>query len=198
MLLVYAILAGLLLGRLLGGRVAALERVTFHWWPLALGGLLFQVLLFSDLLGARVGDALPALYVASTLVVLVAAVRNARQPGFALVVLGAALNLVAILSNGGLMPSSPEARLALNGSLELGSRWTNSTLAAEGTTQFAFLGDVFVLPRPLPFANAFSIGDVLIALGAMAFLIRAMRPRPGQRDRHADPALPGPAVGAEP
>jgi hypothetical protein len=38
---------------------------------------------------------------------------------------------------------------------------------------------VFVLPRPLPFANVFSIGDVLIGLGAVVFLVRSMRREPG-------------------
>jgi hypothetical protein len=35
-----------------------------------------------------------------------------------------------------------------------------------------------VLPRPMPFANVFSIGDVLIGSGAVVFLVRTMRRRP--------------------
>ncbi len=42
-------------------------------------------------------------------------------------------------------------------------------------TWFPFLGDVFVFPRPLPMATAFSIGDAVIALGAVVFLVSAMR-----------------------
>ena len=47
MLLLYAIIAGLVIGRLDGGRLSALAEVHFRWWGLALGGLVFQLLLFS-------------------------------------------------------------------------------------------------------------------------------------------------------
>jgi hypothetical protein len=50
---------------------------------------------------------------------------------------------------------------------------TNSTLAS-AATRLAVLGDVFSLPRPLPFANVFSIGDVLIAVGGAWFIARSM------------------------
>ncbi len=40
-----------------------------------------------------------------------------------------------------------------------------------------FLGDIFVLPRPLPLANVFSIGDVLIGLGGALFILRTMHVR---------------------
>lgn len=184
MLLLYFLGLGLIVGRLAGGRLDGLETVRFRWWPLALGGLTFQVLLFGPLLGAHVGDLIPALYVVSTLVVLGALLLNVSQPGFRIITLGAVLNLLAIVANGGLMPSSPDARLALNGSLDTGHAWTNSMLG-DGGTHFAFLGDIFVLPRPIPFANVFSIGDVLIGLGAMYFIVAAMR-RGADRRRKAD------------
>ena len=47
-------------------------------------------------------------------------------------------------------------------------------IASAPTTTLAFLGDVFYLPRPLPFANVFSIGDVLIAAGGAWFIARTM------------------------
>jgi hypothetical protein len=177
-LLLYFLVIGLVAGFLAGGRLEGLERVRFRWWPLALGGLGFQALLFSDVLGPNVGDAGPALYVASSGLVLMAAVRNLAQPGFRLLTLGAGLNLVVVVANGGRMPSSPEARLALNGTLELGhTTFSNSTLANAGTL-LPMLGDIFVLPRPIPFANVFSIGDVLIGIGAVVLIVRAMRSAP--------------------
>jgi hypothetical protein len=54
---------------------------------------------------------------------------------------------------------------------------TNSTLAS-AATRLALLGDVFAVPRPLPFANVFSIGDLLIAVGGAWFIARTMAPRP--------------------
>jgi hypothetical protein len=103
--------------------------------------------------------------------------RNARLPGLALVAVGAFLNLVAIVANGGYMPSSPDAWAALNGVAQLPKEgYTNSAMIGQGT-MFPFLGDIFYLPHPIPFANVFSIGDVIIAVGAVWFLVAAMRGR---------------------
>jgi hypothetical protein len=57
--------------------------------------------------------------------------------------------------------------------------YTNSALMT-AATRFPALGDIFVFPRPLPLANVFSVGDLLIAVGAVVFLVRQMRvPTPG-------------------
>ena len=64
------------------------------------------------------------------------------------------------------MPSAPDAWLALNGVAELPvTEFSNSVLIGP-ETNLPFLGDIFVLPRPWPFANVFSIGDVFIGIGA--------------------------------
>ena len=190
MLLLYSIAIGLLIGRLAGGRLRELERVRFAWWQLALAGLIVQLVLFAGPVAARIGSLGPAIYVTSTLVVMAALLRNLGQPGFVVIALGAALNLVAVLANGGAMPSAPEAWLALNGVGELPlSDFSNSVLIGPDT-RFAWLGDVFVWPRPLPLANVFSIGDVLIAAGAVVFLVLAMRGRTGrQPDERIGPTL---------
>jgi hypothetical protein len=174
-LLLYSIAIGLLLGRLAGGNIRHLEQVRFTWWRLALAGLAVQLVLFAGPVASRVGDLGPAIYVASTLVVMAALLRNLAQPGFVVIALGATLNLVAVLANGGAMPSSPEAWMALNGVPELPvTHFSNSVLIGPDT-HFPWLGDVFVWPRPLPLANVFSIGDALIAVGAVAFLVVTMR-----------------------
>jgi hypothetical protein len=180
-LLLYSILVGLLLGKLLGGSFSALSQVRFQWTALALVGLLGQVVLFSDPVTSRVGPAGPALYLCSTLMVLAALLRNIQLPGLEVVSAGAFLNLLAIVTNGGYMPSSPEAWMALNGVAEFPKDgFTNSAMIGPNTL-LPFLGDVFYLPHPIPFANVFSIGDVVIAVGAVWFLIEAMRGRAGQR-----------------
>jgi Family of unknown function (DUF5317) len=177
MLLLYSIAIGLVVGKLAGGSLAALAEVRLHWMGLALVGLVGQLVLFSGPVAQGIGTYGPALYVASTLMVLAALLRNVRQPGIALLAVGAALNLVAILSNGGYMPSAAAAWAGLNGVATVpATGYTNSLLINAGTL-FPFLGDVFYLPRPIPLANVFSIGDVTIAIGAVWFLVAAMRGR---------------------
>jgi hypothetical protein len=182
MLLIYFIVAGLLLGKLAGGHLAAIGEIKFRWWALALGGLGVQAALFAPPVADRIGTAGPALYVASTLAVLAVLLRNIRMLGFPVIAVGAGLNLLAIASNGGYMPSSPEAWQALNGVASLPvAHYTNSALASSATA-FPYLGDILVLPRPFPFANVFSLGDVLIGLGAVFFLVITMR-RPSEAAR---------------
>jgi hypothetical protein len=180
MLLLYAIAIGLLVGLVTGGRVSALSGQRVKWWPVALGGLFFQLVLFSPTVAEVVGDAGPLLYVGSTGMVLVALAVNVRLPGFWLIGLGAVLNLTAIVANGGYMPASPEALAALSGVAALPTdAYSNSAVAGAHTT-FALLGDIFYLPRPFPMANVFSIGDVLIGIGGALFVARTMhRSRPG-------------------
>lgn len=183
MLLLYFLLAGAVIGLAHGGHLSRLAEARFRWWPVALGGLAFQVLLFAEPLGSRVGDAGPMLYVVSTLAVLAALLRNLSLPGFALIAVGASLNLLAIISNGGQMPADPAAVTALLGQASIPADvFSNSVVAGSGAA-FAYLGDTMVLPRPIPFANVFSIGDVLIGIGGAYFLIRTM----GHRSR--DPMI---------
>jgi hypothetical protein len=175
MLLLYAIPIGILLGLVAGGRLAALGTIHFRLWPLALGGLLFQLMLFSPPVAREVGALGPPLYVASTLVVLAALLFNLGQPGFRLILVGAALNLTVVVANGGQMPASPEALLAVYGAAAVPAEHFSNSVLAGSTTHLALLGDIFYLPRPVPLANVFSIGDVLIALGGAWFVAGTMR-----------------------
>ncbi len=172
MFILYAIPVGIVLGYLLGGRLERLGRLSFRWAPLALLGLAIQVALFSDPVVAVVGDAGPPIYVASTAAVLMSVLRNIALPGIAIVALGACSNLVAIVLNGGYMPADPAA-LASIGGIEPG--YSNSSVVADPALRP--LTDIFALPAWVPFANVFSIGDVLIALGVALTIAVAMRSR---------------------
>ncbi len=66
-----------------------------------------------------------------------------------------------------------------------GSEFTNSD-AVEGAN-LAFLGDVFAIPAGWPGANVFSVGDVVIVLGALLALHALCGSRLGARL----PRLPG-------
>ncbi len=171
MFVLYAIVIGLVLGRALGGRLDGLATLSFRWPWVAIVGLAAQVALFAAPQSAALAAVGPAAYVASTAAVLLFVLANLRIRGMVIVALGAALNLVAIVANGGVMPASRSALAAAG--LDAGSGFTNSNVLASPV--LAPLGDVFAMPAWMPLANVFSIGDALIALGIAVVLAAAMR-----------------------
>jgi hypothetical protein len=171
MFILYAIALGLVLGLLTGGRAAGLAALRLAWAPVIVLGLVAQVVLFSEPAAARVGDLGPALYVGSTLLVVVAVLRNRSIPAMPVVIAGAACNLAAVVANGGSMPSTPGALAAAGKALPAG--YSNSSLAADPALWP--LTDVFALPHGLPLANVFSVGDVLIGVGVALVIVFAMR-----------------------
>jgi hypothetical protein len=88
---------------------------------------------------------------------------NRRIPGLVAVGVGAASNALAIALNGGTLPASASA-LRTAGMAEHSTEFVNSGVVADA--RLAFLGDVFAIPAGLPLHNVFSIGDVVIVLGA--------------------------------
>jgi hypothetical protein len=158
-------------GFLAGGRPMGLANLHLAWAPLMLAGLLLQVALFSDAVAARVGDLGPLLYVGSTLLVVVAVVRNVRLAGMPIVAAGATCNLAAIVTNGGYMPASREALAAIHHGEAV--VYSNSAVLAQ--PMLPWLTDIFALPRWLPWTNIFSVGDVLIAVGVAVVIVAAMR-----------------------
>ena len=186
MFILYGVAAALVAGMLFGGRLERLAELRIRWPWLAIGGLLFQVVLFSGPVTEAVGAAGPPLYVVSTALVLATVLRNLAVPGLAAVAAGAVANLAAILVNGGYMPASPAA-LAFAGKLPAVA-YSNSRV--ETSPALAPLTDIFALPAWMPFANVFSIGDVLIGLGVAATILwavlgraaRASKPVPNSTD----------------
>jgi hypothetical protein len=171
MFILYAVIIGVVVGLIGGGKLSAIGDLRFRWAPLVIAGFLAQVVLFSDAVAERVGDLGPALYIGSTLVVVVAVLRNRAIPGMPLVALGAASNLAAIVANGGFMPASPAAMAALG--KDVPTIYSNSAVLAQPA--LAPLTDIFALPSWLPLNNIFSIGDVLLAVGVALAIATAMR-----------------------
>src|SRR5215217_6940380 len=112
MFIVYAVVLGVIVGLLLGGRIDGLSTIRFRWPWVAIGGLLAQVVLFGGAVDGAIDGWGPALYVASTAAVLLAVLRNVATPALGVVAVGAVSNLAAILANGGYMPADPGALAA--------------------------------------------------------------------------------------
>jgi len=171
MFILYAVVIGLAIGLVAGGRIGSIGDIRFRWAPLVLVGFGAQVLLFSDAVAARVGDLGPVLYVASTLLVVIAVVRNCAVAGMPLVAVGAACNLAAIVANGGFMPASAAAMAALGKAAP--TIYSNSAVVAQPA--LAPLTDIFALPSWLPLHNVFSLGDVILGVGVAMVIAIAMR-----------------------
>jgi hypothetical protein len=117
-------------------------------------------------------DAAKGLWLVSYGCLLVAAAQNRHLVGARIVALGMGLNLVAILANGGRMPATPAAMEAAG--LDFAVKH-NSVAASEPNV--GWLVDRFAAPDWVPLTNVYSVGDVVIALGAFALVFAAMGAR---------------------
>ncbi len=171
----------LILALMRGGKLDRLALLHIRWRGVILTGFLIQVLVFSEFWQAQsdLRATTSLAYILSLSLLLIALAVNIRLPGLALITIGFCLNLLVIALNGGYMPSSDSAR-ALVGlpPLEPG-QMTKNSVGIGPDTRLAFLGDVFAIPREFIFPNVFSIGDVLIAVGAFYLIQQALvRPAP--------------------
>lgn len=163
MLIVVAALIGILAVPLFRGRFENLATIRLRWgWALA-AALGLQVAITSLLSGIPVAVA-QGLHLGSYALAATFLFGNRRLVGLWCVAVGAALNVLVISLNQGVMPASGRA-LEVAGVVPAAGRFANS--APVRHPRFAFLGDIFAIPSGYPFANVFSVGDVIIVVGAV-------------------------------
>jgi hypothetical protein len=165
------VVLALVLGTVAGGRPSRLAELHLRAWWLLLAAVGVQLVAFP--VGVLPWTTAPrvasALWVASYALLVVVAVLNARVPGVAIVAVGMALNIAAVLANGGTMPVLPRAMLAAGDHY---ATFANSTAAAH--PNLPWLVDRWAAPGWIPFANVFSVGDLVIAAGTMVLVLAAM------------------------
>lgn len=176
MILLVVLVASISVALLRGGHLGNLAALNLRWRGVIIAGFLIQVIIFSSAWGNN--DQLRSLtslgYILSMLVLLVGLAANHRLPGMFLIAGGFFLNFAAILLNGGHMPASQAAmQVAGLPLLQPGQTSSNSIGMGPDTVAF-FLGDIFAIPKDFIFPNVFSIGDVLIALGAVVLTQKAL------------------------
>jgi hypothetical protein len=184
MLIGTALLACILSVPLVGGRLSRLTELGFRhaWLPVA--ALLAQVLIISVLPGDA-GDGSAAVHVATYAALGVFLVLNRHIPGLLVIAAGGALNFAAIATNGGVMPADPDA-VAAAGIPQDATQFANS--APTDGAPLGMLGDVFHTPGWFAVHNVFSVGDVVIVIGALLLLHRACGTRLGRRAARVRPA----------
>jgi hypothetical protein len=161
MIISVAAFAAALLPFLLGGRLSGLSSVPFKGVAWIVTALLVQIVIIEMLPGPRL--LLQMAHVATYVVAGWFVVANWRVPGLWLIGTGASLNGLAIALNGGTLPARPEALKAAGLQLTT-DQFVNSGVLAN--PRLGFLGDVFAIPHGLPLANVFSVGDVIVVVGA--------------------------------
>lgn len=177
--LLWAVVLGVLVGYLRGGRIKHLATVRLQALWLLLPPLVIQLLIFPlGKQGPIITWGTPYWHILSYLFLLTLVILNRRYPEILVMGAGLFLNFLAIAANGGYMPASTEAlRQAgletVAQALEAGRRLGNTVLMGPGT-RLNFLGDWLFLPAWFPLSSAFSLGDVVLGVGAAFFLSRRM------------------------
>jgi hypothetical protein len=175
MILLYAVVLGFAAGFVR----ARISGRSFRVSPPGKLGLLFAAALLQAMAfyfpGTRkmMPDWLAAISLVGSQICLLAFVGfNRTQPGFLILGVGLALNILVIVVNGGWMPVSPQVVGELfpesSGAALVGERigWSKDILLLPAETRLWWLSDCFLLPAWLPQRFAFSPGDILIVLGA--------------------------------
>jgi hypothetical protein len=180
-ILLLALAVALLVAFLRGGSLRNLADFHLEWGWLAGLALAIQIVAIYWATGDSYLYLQGGALVVSSLLLLPMVWRNRRSPGLALIGLGLVLNLAVMVANGGFMPITSEAVariehqhliVRLDG-VERMSGSKGIVLSREETALWV-LSDIFIIPPPFPVASAFSLGDVLVVVGAFIFLQRAM------------------------
>lgn len=148
---------------LFGGHLSQLGLVRLRGWWVLFAALLAQILIIEIVPEANrvvLEGVHLATYAAAGLFVLL----NWRIPGLVVIAAGGAMNGVTIALNGGTLPASKPA-LKMAGINLSPDEFLNSGVLPDPV--LPWLGDIFVWPTPMPFANVYSLGDVVIVLGAL-------------------------------
>ncbi len=118
-----------------------------------------------------------ALFLLSHVLLLGFVWRNRRLRGIQILGLGVVCNLLVIAANGGLMPITPETLVQINPGSTL-AQWpigahyghSKDIILPREEVRLWVLSDVLVIPPPFPRPTAFSLGDLLIAIGIIVLL----------------------------
>ena len=171
MVYVPVVAAAVLVALALGGRLGALAAIQLRAAWLFYVAIGLQLVAFPPaFFHFETDDGLAsAIWLGSYACLLVAAAANLRLRGVWIVLAGMVSNLVAVVANGGVMPALPEAA---HGAGMVDEVKYNSVQNAD--PHLSWLVDRWAAPDWVPLANVFSVGDVVLAVGAFVLILAAM------------------------
>jgi len=170
MVLLAALVVGLVVGILSGGKLGNVGNLNFRWpWFVVAALVVREASILTPL--ARI-DGVQYVYAAALAALIAWTVWHAqRVRGAWIVAVGAALNLVVILANGARMPVAP----ALAGRLVEQGHAGQYVVMGAGTN-LNWLADWIGVPGPL--GGAYSPGDAVVGLGIAIVAFFATRQAP--------------------
>jgi Family of unknown function (DUF5317) len=177
------------LALLFGGTFGQVSRLELRGLWLFFLAVAIQVVAFPfAFLPWTTGDtAGTGLWLGSYCCLLAAAALNRHLVSAQVVAFGMALNVTAIVANGGHMPATPGAMEAA------GLHYTvHANSAASAHPVLPWLVDRFAAPDWVPWANVFSLGDAVIAVGSVALVFAATGARPPRLRLRRRSELPSP------
>jgi hypothetical protein len=180
MSLLSALIVGLALGFVFGGRPQNLGQLKLRSNVLIFVSLAIQLVLFTGL--SLPADAVTTAYMISGLLGLIWLAQNFRVAGVPCMLLGTLSNFVTIALNGGRMPIEGVLLAKIRGAdyvreLASGTVTSNSSLVNDHT-QLWFLTDQILIPKPWPLPTVLSFGDLIIAAGVVWLVAAGMQAKP--------------------
>lgn len=172
------LIISLILVKIQGGDIRNLEKVHIKYWHLIVIGFLIQLLSFFFVSlssgGMKVQGYFGLINILTYLLITLVLVYNKDYAGFKAMSLGNILNMIPMLMNKGLMPVYIGA-LDLPGlerqrELLLTGRIMTHSLV-DSSHSFFLLADIIPIPRPYFLPKVISIGDLLLGLGLMIFIV---------------------------
>ncbi|MDQ3756670.1 MAG: DUF5317 domain-containing protein [Actinomycetota bacterium] len=185
-----AVVVGIAIGLLTGGRLDALGERTFRGVPLLVAGVVLQ-LAGGLLVGVGV-----AMVLLSYAALLAFCILNLHVVGMGVVLVGLAMNSLVIGVNGG-MPVRRSAVVAAG----IASYDDLPDIKLDGKRHFEddddrlmFLADIVPVP---PLREVLSFGDLVMSVGVADVLVHLLRPAAARRRFAAESHTPGPDSAAK-
>ncbi len=167
MILVLPVALGLVLALAFGGDPRLLTTLELRRPELFYVAVALQLVAFPlAFMPWHVSDGVSrGLWLASYAVLCSAALLNLKIAGVPIVAAGMLSNILAVVMNGGHMPALPSALRALGKTYIV-----HFNSAAKASPSLPWLVDRWAVPAWLPVGNVYSVGDVVIAVGAVVVI----------------------------